>query len=97
MFPVVPASYTQTIQQFINLAQGKDIKSSANSLTSVVSSSNSLSFKTAKMKAMLFTTSQLEKLHGLEQHVLEFKCNYKTLENVNKFKLLGKTMGKNLN
>ena len=46
---------------------------------------------------MLFTTSQMEKLHGLEQDVVKFKCKDKTLENGEKFKLLGITIGKSLN
>ena len=46
---------------------------------------------------MLFTTSQIEKLHGFEQDVVERKCKGKTLENANKFKLLGVTIDKNLN
>ena len=49
------------------------------------------------MKPMLLTTSQMEKLHGFEQDVAELKCNNKTLENVNEFKLLGITIDKNLN
>ena len=49
------------------------------------------------MKPMLLTTSQMEKLHGFEQDVAELKCNNKTLESVNEFKLLGITIDKNLN
>ena len=46
---------------------------------------------------MLFTTNQMEKFHGFELDAVELKCEGKTLENVNKFKLLGKTIDKNLN
>ena len=61
------------------------------------SSSNNLAFNATKTKAMLFTTNQMEKLHGFEQDVVELKCKDKTLENVNKHKLLGITIDKNLN
>ena len=60
------------------------------------SSSNKLAFNAAKTKAMLFTTSQMEKMHGLKQDVVKLKCKYKTLENVDGFKLLGITKDKNL-
>ena len=46
---------------------------------------------------MLFPTSQLEKLHGFEQDVVELKCKDKTLENVKEFKLLDITIDKTLN
>ena len=39
------------------------------------SSSNNLAFN--KTKAILFTTSQMEKLHGFEQDVVEIKCKDK--------------------
>ena len=39
----------------------------------------------------------MEKLHGFEQDVVEFKCKDKTLENVKKFKLLRITIDKNIN
>ena len=61
------------------------------------SSSNNLAFNATKTKAMLFTTNQMEKFHGFELDAVELKCEGKTLENVNKFKLLGKTIDKNLN
>ena len=44
------------------------------------------------MKAM--STSQVEKLHGFEQNVVELKSKDNTLENVNEFKLLGITIDK---
>ena len=51
------------------------------------SSNNNLAFNATKMKAMLLTASQIEKLHGFEQDVVELnKCKDKTLENVNEFK-----------
>ena len=83
--------------------KAKDIKSCANTLTSELSNmltwstSNNLPFNAAKTKSMLFTTSQMEKLHGFEQDVVELKCKDKTLENANKFKLLGVTIDNNLN
>ena len=52
--------------------KAKDIRSCANILTSELSnmltwsSSNNLAFNAAKTKAVLFTTSQIEKLHGFE-------------------------------
>ena len=46
---------------------------------------------------MLFTTSQIEKLHGFEQEVVEFEYKDKILENANEFKLLGINNDKNLN
>ena len=58
---------------------------------------NILAFNADKTIAMLFTISQMEKLHGFEEDVVEHKCKDKTLENVNKFKLLGLTIDKNLN
>ena len=61
------------------------------------SSCNNLVFNAVKTKAMLFTASQMEKLHGFEQDVVELKCKGKTLENVNEFKLIGVTIDKNLN
>ena len=82
--------------------KAKDIKSCANFLTSELpsmltwSSSNNLVFNAAKTKATLFTTRQMEKLHGFEQDEVELKCKDKTQENVNKFKLLGITIDKNL-
>ena len=83
----------------------KNIKSCANIFTSELSnmlncsSSNNLAFNAAKMKAMLFTTSQMEKFHVFEQNVVELKCKDKTLENVivNEFKLLEIITEKNLN
>ena len=60
------------------------------------SSSNNLAFNAAKTKAISFTTSQMEKLHGFEQDVVKLKCMDKTLENVNEFKLLVITIDKNL-
>ena len=61
------------------------------------STSNNLAFNTAKTKAMLFTTSQMEKFHGFEQDVVELKCKDKTMEILNEFELLGITIDKNLN
>ena len=58
------------------------------------SSSNNLAFNAAKMKAVLFTNSQRDKLHGYEQDVVKLKCEGK---NINEFKLLGITVDKNLN
>lgn len=61
----------------------KDIKSCANILTSELSSmlswssSNNLAFNAAKKKSVLFTTSQMEKLHGFEQNIVELKCEAK--------------------
>ena len=58
----------------------RDIRSCTNILTSELSnlltwsSSNNLAFNAGKMRAMLFTTSQMEKLYGFEQDVF-------TLEN----------------
>ena len=46
---------------------------------------------------MSFTTSHMEKLHGFEQDAVELKCNDKTLENPNEFKLLGITVDKSSN
>ena len=46
---------------------------------------------------MSFTTSHVEKLHVFEQDAVELKCNDKTLENPNEFKLLGITVDKNSN
>ena len=83
--------------------KAKDIGYCANVLTSVLSnlptwfSSNNLTFSAAKTKPMLCTTSQMGKLHGFEEDLVEFKCKDKTLENVNKFKLLGITIVKKLN
>lgn len=39
----------------------------------------------------------MEKLHGFEQDAVELKCNDKTLENPNEFKLLGITVDKSSN
>ena len=61
------------------------------------SSNNNLAFNAIKRKAILFTISQMEKLHGLEQDVVKLKWKDKTLQNVHKFKLLAITIGKNLN
>ena len=60
-------------------------------------SNNNLAFNATKTKAMLFTICKMEKLHGFDQNVVEFKCKDKTLDNVNEFKLLGMTIDKNLN
>ena len=43
---------------------------------------------------MLFTTSQMEKLHGFEQGAIELKCKDKTPK---EFRLHGITIDKNLN
>ena len=81
----------------------KDIKPCANVSTSELSNmltwstSNNLAFNTAKTKAMLFTTSQMEKFHGFEQDVVELKCKDKTMEILNEFELFGITIDKNLN
>ena len=83
--------------------KAKDIKSCVDILTSELSnvltwsSSNNLAFNATKTKAMLFTTSQIEKLHGFEQEVVEFEYKDKILENANEFKLLGINNDKNLN
>ena len=61
------------------------------------SANNNLALNAVKTKAVLFTTSQMEKLLGSEQDLVELKCKDKTLENVNKFKLLRITIDKNLN
>ena len=58
------------------------------------SSNNNLAFNATKAKGILFTTSQMKKLHGFEKDVVEFKYKDKTLENGNKFKLLRITIGK---
>ena len=36
---------------------------------------------------MLFATSQIEKMHGFEEDVVQLKCKNETLENVQEFKL----------
>ena len=83
--------------------KAKYIKSCANILTSELSnmltwsSSHNLAFNAPKTKATLFTTSQMEQLHGFEQEVVGLKCKDKILKNVNEFKLLGITVDKNLN
>ena len=64
MFPVVPASNKMTIQQYIDIAKRKYLKWSSN---------NNLAFNAIKTKAILFTISQMEKLHGLEQDVIKPK------------------------
>ena len=61
------------------------------------SSSHNLAFNAPKTKITLFTTSQMEQLHGFEQEVVGLKCKDKILKNVNEFKLLGITVDKNLN
>ena len=59
--------------------KAKDIKSCANILTSELSnilswsSSNNLAFNAAKTKSVFITTSQIEKLHGFEQNIVELK------------------------
>ena len=91
------------VPSFTCLQYADDCRSCANILTSELSniltwsSNNNLAFNAAKMKAMLFIASQLEKLHGFEQDVVELKCRDKTLENVSKFTLFGITIDKNLN
>ena len=39
----------------------------------------------------------MEKLHGLKHDIVKLKCKGKTLENVSEFRLLRKTIDKNLN
>ena len=81
----------------------EDIKSCATITTTELlnmltwPSSNSLVLNAVKKKAMLFTTSQMEKLHSFEQDVIELKYKGKNLENVNEFKPLWITIDKNLN
>ena len=76
MFPDAPASNILTIQQYIDIAK-RQINSYASISTSKLSSmltwssSNKLEFNVFKTKALLFTTSQMEKLHGLEQDVVK--------------------------
>ena len=83
--------------------RAKHVKSCPDILTSELSnmltwSSNSnLAFNATRTKRMLFTTTQMEMLHGFEQDEVELKCKDETLENVNKFKLLGIKIDKNLN
>ena len=51
------------------------------------SSSNNLAFNAAKTKVLL-----MEKLHDLEQDVVQFKCTGKTLEDLNVFKVSSLTI-----
>ena len=63
--------------------KAKDIKFCADTLTSEPSnmltwfSNNNLAFNATKKKVMLFTISQMEKLHGFEQDVVKLKCRDK--------------------
>ena len=76
MFPDAPASNILTIQQYIDIAK-RQINSYASISTSKLSSmltwssSNKLEFNAFKTKALLFTTNQMVKLHGLEQDVVK--------------------------
>ena len=51
------------------------------------SSSNNLVFNAAKTKVLL-----MEKLHDLEQDVVQLKCTGKTLEDLNEFKVSSLTI-----